>query len=274
MATIMITVANTSYVEKPVAFGFNGYDGERNGDIESLEAPQTLSLDGAVLDAVFDIHSLNSLADLLTSEGIVLSAANGIRSLGGLTSLDAKGAVVETIRAERAREIEFRAGYERSFQDVRLDRLPGFSLRSNVPGNLGGLSAREQIVIESLVRDQTLMVQISNTIELGQRNILEYRITQRNGGELPKWLDKAGPDLLIGRHDAHVESIELRIEAIYSDGTHVTEDVRIDVETGEIQMLASDHAEQAAPQLFSDQFQTQPMLTDDQVEDLGRALGR
>ena len=126
--------------------------------------------------------------------------------------------IVEAIRAERAHEILINAGFDRSFQEYRIDGLPGFSLRSNVPGNLGGLSAREQIIIESVVRDNTLIIQISNTLEIGSKRIVEYRMMQSNGKPLPEWLDRAGRDLLIGRRDANVDTLFLKVEAVYSDG--------------------------------------------------------
>ncbi len=273
VATVSIEITDADYVEHGVVFGFDDDQTDVTAKLNPFDIEQDLGANGAVLDAVFDIQSLNSLADLLSAEGIVMAATNGIRSLGGLSSLRSDGAVLDTIRAERAREILFRAGFEASFGQSRLEGLPGFSLRNDVPGNLGGLSAREQIIVESLVRNSTLMLQISNTIEDGTRRIVEYRVTQSDGTPLPKWLNKAGPDFLIGRHDVGVENISLRIEAVYSDGSMFSENVRINATTGEIQKIADHRAENVAPPpMFSDQFRAQPLLTDSQVEGLSRAL--
>ncbi|PPC84534.1 MAG: hypothetical protein CTY31_13745 [Hyphomicrobium sp.] len=271
-ATVTISVGSDLYVEQDQIFGFNGPESVANTDVLQSSPYETVSADGAVLDAVFNIGSLNSLAEQLSSDGAVISAANSVASLGGIGSLGTSGIVIDTIRIERAREIAFNAGFERSYLDPRLEGLPGFSLRHNVPGNLDGLSAREQVVIESLVRDQTLIVQISNTIEDGVLRITEYRITQVDGSALPDWLDQIGPDLLMGRHEVGSDDVELRIEAIYSDGTSVVENVRIDAGTGEISPLIAPVKDAAAPQMFGDQFRAQHMLTPEQIQGLGQAI--
>ncbi|HPG89017.1 MAG TPA: hypothetical protein PLD46_05155, partial [Hyphomicrobium sp.] len=215
-----------------------------------------------------------SIAGQLGENGAVLAAANGVRDLDGVASLSESGVVVETVRAERAREILFNAGFERGFQEYEINGLPGFSLRNNVPGNLGGLSAREQVVIESLVRQETLIIQISNTVESGVKRIVDYRITQIDGKPLPSWLDRAAKDLLIGRREAGVESIDLKVEAIYSDQTVVVEKVRIDAATGEIKALKAADASVPAARLFNDQFNAPSQLTPDEILDLGRAISR
>ncbi len=275
IASVTITVFDDGYTEKPTIFGFNGPErGIEPPSFASNGPYQGITADGAVIDAVFNIGELHSLANQLSEDGAVLAAANGVRSLGGIGSLGANGVIVETIRAERAREIADMAGFGRSFQDYKLDGLPGFSMRRDVPGNLGGLSAREQIIIESIVRERTLIVQITNTLETGSKRIVDYRITQADGTPLPDWLDRAGTNLLIGRRAADLDTLKLRVEAVYSDGSIVVEEVKIDTATGEIQPLKNGRQGSAAPALFSDQFRSKPMLTPDQVQGLGRAIAR
>lgn len=194
--------------------------------------------------------------------------------MNGIGSIGTNGVIVEAIRAERAHEILTNAGFNRSFQEYRIDGLPGFSLRSNVPGNLGSLSAREQVIIESVVRDNTLIIQISNTIEFGSKRIVEYRMMQSNGKPLPEWLDRAGRDLLIGRRDANFDTLFLKVEAIYSDGSVIVEEVKVDTATGEIQPQKTGRQGSLAPRLFGDQFNAPAVLTPDQIETLGRAIAR
>ncbi len=274
-ATVSIAVEDAGYVEQPVVFGFdgpsispdndNGIDG---GGYESIGA------EGAVVDAVFDIGSLRSLANQLTADGAVLAAANGARNLGGIGSLGANGAVLDTIRAERVREILNSAGLNSRVFGGGIEGLPGFSLRNNVPGNLGGLGTREQVIIESIVRGRALIIQISNTIQDGALSIVDYRFSQTSGAPLPDWLDRAGRDLLIGERSPDIEFLKLKVEVVYSDGSVVVQEVRIDTATGEIQPMTPGKQGTLAPALFSDQFRARPMLTPDQIQSLGRAIAR
>jgi VCBS repeat-containing protein len=118
----------------------------------------------------------------------------------------------------------------------------------------------------------TLILQISNTLSHGSKEIVDYRITQTNGAPLPGWLDRAGRDLLIGERSAADDILKLRIEAVYSDGSTVTQEVKIDTATGEIQPLKAGKQGSAAPALFRDQLKARSMLSPDQVEELARAL--
>ena len=276
IATVVITVADDTYNEKPPKFGFNGPEDPDAIEVTPRDMPAlpSISADGAVLDAVFDIGLLRSIAGQIGANGAVLAAANGVRDLDGIASINDSGMVVETIRVERARDIMWQAGFDREFQEYEIEGLPGFSLRNNVPGNLGGLSAREQVVIESLVRQETLIIQISNTVEAGVKRIVDYRISQIDGTPLPGWLNRAAKDLLIGRREAGVEYIDLKVEAVYSDQSVVVENVRIETATGEIKPLKTADSGTPAPRLFGDQFHAPSQLTPDEIDGLGRAIGR
>ncbi len=272
-ATVSITVEDAGYVEQPVAFGFDGPSITPDND-NGGGGYESIGAEGAVVEAVFDIGSLRSLANQLTADGAVLAAANGARNLGGIGSLGANGAVLDTIRAERVREILNASGLNTRVFGGGIEGLPGFSLRNNVPGNLGGLGTREQVVIESIVRGRALIIQISNTIQAGALSVIDYRFSQTSGAPLPDWLDRAGRDLLIGERSPEMEFLKLKVEVVYSDGSVVVQDVRIDTATGEIQPLTPGKQGSLAPALFGDQFRARPMLTPDQVQSLGRAIAR
>ena len=275
IASVTITVADDGYVEKAPIFGYNGPEHHDNGGTAAPETPYIpIAAEGAVVDAVFNIHELGSLAGHLTAEGAVLAAANGARSLDGVGTMSTNGAVVDTIRQERAKEIAHSAIGGRGFQIYNIDGLPGFSLRNNVPGNLVGLGMREQIIIESLVRDRTLILQITNTLTPGDKRIVDYRVTRADGTALPAWLDRVGKDLLIGEHAPDEEVINLRVEAVYSDGSTAVEEVRIQTSTGEIQPLKNIQKDATPPALFKDQLKARPTLSTGQIESLGRAIAR
>jgi VCBS repeat-containing protein len=275
IASITVAVGDSGYTEKPPVFGFNGPEtASRDVVAPRLDLYPGITAEGAVVEAVFDIGELRSIAGRLGIDGAVLAAANGVKSLNGVAGIGTNGVIVETIRAERARSILLTAGFERGFQEYRLDGLPGFSLRHNVPGNLGGLSVREQVVIESLVRDDTLIIQISNTLQSGTRRIVEYRVMQPDGRAIPEWLNRAGRDLLIGRRAANLDTLLLRVEAVYSDGSIAIEEVKIDTATGEIQPAKPGRQGAMQPRLFGQQFDAPAMLSTDQIDILGRALAR
>ena len=275
IASVTITVADDGYTEKDPVFGYHGPEHHDDGEPASHDTPyQPITGEGAVVDAVFDIHELGSLAGHLTAEGAVLAAANGGRSLDGVGTMQTSGAVVDTIRQERAMEIARSAIGGRGFQIYEIDGLPGFSLRNNVPGNLAGLGMREQIIIESLVRDRTLILQITNTLTPGDKRIIDYRVTRADGTALPAWLDRVGKDLLIGEHAPDEEVINLRVEAIYSDGSTAVEEVTIQTSTGEIQPLKNIQKDATPPALFKDQLKARPTLSTGQIENLGRAIAR
>ncbi len=258
-------------------FGFDGPERPRtlapnSGVFEPITA------DGAVIDAVFEFGGLSSIAASLSVEGVVLSATNGIRGLGGIGSFsDGRGSIIgATLSAERIHELGSVVRFDRGNNGFDIDGLTGFSLRSEIRGNLQGLGHQEQLVIESLVRGRTLILQISNTVGLGARQIVEYRVTLPNGQPLPKWLESAGPDLLLGERPANIETLELRVEGIYNDGGRVIQEVTIQAVTGEIQPLKPVRQGQLSdpPALFKNQFWAAPQLTPGEVETLGRAIAR
>jgi hypothetical protein len=272
---VTVSVADEAYNEKITEFGFDGTATPFEERFEGRTTTSTsITADGAVVEAVFDIGMLRSLAGQLGEHGAVLAAANGVRSLDGVGRITETGIVVETIRAERAREILFSAGLNGKFQEYGYDGLAGFSMRNNVPGNLGGLSAREQVVIESLVRKDTLIIQISNTLQTGTKQIVDYRVMQSDGKPLPAWLDRAANDLLIGRRDVGTEVLLLKVEAVYSDGSVIVAEVQIDTATGEIKPIKVAGRDLPAPPMFGDQLQAPSQLTPDQIEGLGRAIAR
>ena len=97
---------------------------------------------------------------------------------------------------------------------------------------------------------------------------------QADGTALPNWLDRAGKDLLIGQHEPNQEFITLKVEALYSDGSVVVEQVRIDTATGEIQPIKSGRQGALQPTMFNAQLRAKPMLSLDEIQSLARAIAR
>lgn len=80
-----------------------------------------------------------------------------------------------------------------------------------------------------------------------------------------------GRDPLIGERSAADEVLKLRVEAVYSDGSVVVQEVKIDTATGAIQPLNAGNQGAAVP-LFREQFRARAMLTPDETGELARAL--
>jgi CshA-type fibril repeat protein len=215
-------------------------------------------VDGAVLAAVDGVTTLGGVSDRISVDGIVLAATNAIESLGGIApSLDIAGLIVaaEVERLENLRTLEPLTRQHfgpPSLQAWEPHGLTGFSLRYDVTGAIGS-SAHAILVVETLVRQETLMVQLSSESERDRDQPVEYRVTRSDGRPAPAWLDRVGRDFLIGRPPVNEEEISLRIVAIYADGRTVVRDVVIQTTTGEIQPVKLERRSEG-PAMLSAQF--------------------
>ncbi len=272
-AYISIYVEPRALVLLGEVFGFEGP--ERTPDpVEPEGVIEGMSADGAVVQAVADFGGLSSLAASISEDGIIVQTTNGVRSLGGIGRFTGeRGTIIgETVGNARQFDFSRSPSVARGGTTGELEGLTGFSLRSEIRGNLTGFSGGEQLVIESLVRDDVLNLQFSNTVTQGQRQIVEYRVTQIDGRPVPGWLERVGGDLMLGERPADVETIELRVEGRFNDGTIVVQEVSIHAVTGEIQPLRQSGGN--APALFRDQFRASPMLTPSELEGLGATIAR
>lgn len=93
------------------------------------------------------------------------------------------------------------------------------------------------MIIESLVRDRTLIVQISNSVCDTTKSVQEYRVSQANGQPLPSWLDRAGESLVIGQRSVNVDHVDLSVTVIYTDGSFEKKIVQIDTMLGDVKLL-------------------------------------
>jgi len=268
-ATIRVSVEARTLVLLDEVFGFDG-----DTPATDIEFSGGTEADGAVLDAVREAGDLSSIAGTLDADGAVLAAANGVRSLGGIGSfgeLD-PDVVADMLSSLRHAELDQLSIGGRSGDPREAEGHGGFSLKAAFDGQRQGGSIQGALVVESLVRDRTLMLQLSSTASLGGKSIVEYRVTRTDGSPVPPWLGRAGPDLLIGERPADLETIELRIEGICSDGSRVVQDVHIDVTTGEIKPLKPLQHGEAAPLLFRDQLYADRELSPDEIERLAEAI--
>lgn len=138
--------------------------------------------------------------------------------------------------------------------------------RSKIP------SLVAQLILDRMVRNGTLIVNLSSTAIEGHPHVTEYRVMRADGQPLPDWLNRAGTDVLLGQRPADVAAVELRIVGILSDGTTIERGVTIQTSTGEIKPL-NDRGANATP-LFTEQLQAENNASNAQFDQLLKALSR
>ena len=234
-----------------------------------------LATDGIIVETVQNAGALGSVGGSLGQSGIVDAAANQVSSLGGLGNKASGSGVaghIEITPVSRPWQLETLTDVQSAHVDHTWDPkgLTGFSLRFTYDQSISD-GARAEIAFESFVRDGTLILQLSSTALSGRANVVEYRVLQADGRSLPNWLDRAGPDVLIGQRPAGNETINLKVIAILSDGTNIERDVTVQTISGEIQPLKSERRSDVMP-MFTDQLQTQLTRGLLELEQLERAL--
>ena len=233
--------------------------------------PVSIQVSGIVLDAVNDIDHLGSTTGQIGVSGIVIDAVNRISPLGISTlNITEVSRPLEPGRLSEIWQGSSALGLGRPYFGGDPEGLTGFSLRMDLSSRELGGSSHSQIVVETLVRDRTLIVQMSNTSTEGGKRVAEYRVLQANGAPIPGWLDRVGSDLLIGQRPADVDAISLKIIVIYADGSFETKTVRIETMSGEINPMPEQRRAEALP--FLQQFAARDQLAGEDWEEVAKAL--
>lgn len=231
-----------------------------------------------MLHAVQSFGGLTSLGGSLGNKGVVLDAANDAKSLNGVRSLVQSDPHygVDAERVETAWGLEHAMASTSGPQTYTWDvhGLTGFSLRYGFDtwGETDQTNGA-QIIVDSMVRDELLILQLSNTAGMIGAEVVAYRITMTDGKPLPRWLERAGADLMLGKRPTDVETIQLRIVAVMADGRTVTRDVVVVTQSGEIQPLKLEKRTEFLP-LFSDQLMRRAESRVEAIEQLRRAVSR
>jgi Cadherin-like domain len=215
-----------------------------------------ITAEGIVVSTVENFGGFNTSSRPLSEHGIVDTVANQISGLGGSgdRSNSSRNVIEDTNRVwSLARDLELYSGREQGTWDI--EGLTGFSLRFTFAEDRITHDTA-QVVFESMVRERTLIVRMSSRELLAHAHVVEYRVMQADGRALPAWLDRAGPQLLIGERPADAEEIQLRVIAVLSDGTAIEHSIKIQTMSGEIQPLTSGKRADLAP-MFSRQIQAE-----------------
>ena len=271
-ATLKITV--TPVVDED---NIHQPDGPRLDPPPRDTTPLSLHVDGAVLDAIHEIGGLASIANSFGTDGIVVNATNRIETLQGLAefhdgrSIVAQGALNEA-RVHQLAQSLLQTGRIVTLGDWNVHGATGFSLRFTETDNCTAAHACVDLVFESLVREQALIVQFSGRVQNDDVQIVEYRVTQANGKPLPSWLDRAGRDLVVGKWPVSIDTVDLNVTAILSDGSTISRQVRIQTNSGEIQPIEMQKSG-ALPRTFSDELRMHASLPRGDMSRLAAALG-
>ena len=167
-------------------------------------------------------------------------------------------------------DVSTRAGNLNSW-DVR--GATGFSLRFNIGASDIASGERVSLILESVVRDRTLIVQFTGLVSDTSAHIVEYRVMQADGKPLPVWMERVGKDLVAGKWPVDQDIVDLKVIALLSDGTTITRDVHIQTNTGEIQPLEQ-QCTREHPRMFSDQLRARPMGPAADMERLRSVISR
>ena len=261
-ATIEITVVPQPEVDD----GYNVSKEPRDTpDFDSEPEPAgELSADGAVLDALAAINGEHLIAGI-GADGVVVSTANAFDPLNSVVLSSEKLNDVRYSDLERRLMTELGPKYKM----IDAEGFSGFSLRIGLLDGSTGSGAKDQVVIETLVREKYLMIQLSTALASDTRSVVDYQVRRLDGQQLPEWLDRAGQSVYIGERPADVERIALSVTVVYDDGTVDVRNVEVETKTGDIRPLIEQQAS-GQPLLFQRQFNAMEMPADQSVDDLSK----
>ncbi len=218
--------------------------------------------------------ALDGVSGGLAASGIIGRMANQIGSLGGLP--ETRGGLINATSEPHNVHPLWRTGLvsgsfeSRSALTWNPEGMTGFSLRTTfATDQITGQEA--QVVVESLIRERTLIIRMSGTELAGAPTVVDFRVTMADGRALPHWLDRVGAQVLMGERPVDAEVLELHITANLSDGSTIERDVSIQAITGEIQPLVLGKRTELMP-LFTDQLQHQAQRNDNAFGKLMLAL--
>ncbi|MEM8772430.1 MAG: Ig-like domain-containing protein [Pseudomonadota bacterium] len=241
-ATFTLTIgAAGADIQTLIEFGesgrnLDGRGGADSGDIDSAIQGRfsVISTDGVILGAANSLRNLGGLSPI-NADGAVLSAVNDASSLNGLPGVGGFSVYTEDRIRELINRVNDRFG--RSDDTGGVEGAEGFSSRTFITGAASSDPSSEtgQFVIDTFIRDRVLYVEAYDTIdETKSRGIKEFRATLGDGRALPEWISYSPDGLFVIDRPANVETVTLKITALREGGGYITRIVEIDTPTGEI----------------------------------------
>ena len=216
-------------------------------------------VDGIILETVNGIDRLTAAPLDLTIRDIVVNTVNQIQPIESLRDIGyqslARGQPID--RAVDLRDYMKRAplDFPGAADAWGIQSLKGYSLRMDVERLAEGSgTAVAQIIVDTLIREDQLMIEISNSLAATtDKRVTSYSVVQADGRPLPAWVSYADHGLLLAEVPSGGGVLELKVTAQLTDGSQITRAVSIHLETGEVHEVQI-VAEQRAP-LFEQQLQ-------------------
>ncbi len=210
------------------------------GPLPPVAAPQSIVIDGIILETVDTIDVLGDRGIGIDVPGIVINTVNSIGRLEWFHSLSSGHgwSVAPILRmVDLGRLVERGASVfpqANGFWDVRS--FTGYSLRMTVDAVDDTASDAGQIVVETLMRDRTILVEISDTLASdGGPQVDSYSVLQADGRPLPSWAQAADAGLLLMEVPVDGGVLDLLITAHLADGSVITRAVTLQLSSGEVQ---------------------------------------
>ncbi|MGE3916328.1 MAG: Ig-like domain-containing protein, partial [Hyphomicrobiaceae bacterium] len=207
---------------------------------------ESLTAEGAVLDAL-EPSGVGGPSDGLVAEGIVLDAVHRIHvSDGGRWSGSALS-----------------GGLGLAPYDVA--GLSSFSLRIDTHDG-------QAVRVEAFVRGQTLIAALALEAGGGRADGIGWSVVQIDGRPLPAWLRFIDGSTLSGDRPADVEHIDLRVIGVLPDGTSVTNEIRLNTRSGQIDPLSIGRSGLLLPPPFGLQIRAEGAVGEASLAGLARML--
>ncbi len=216
---------------------------------EPVNSNNDIGVDPIVVETVRSVSGQENNITDVSAQGIVLQTVNEIDPLNGFThpTINRDVTVARVHEVPELNRLLDNAEQVFGFRSAAhgVESLTGFSLRVDVVDDAGaGGQETGQIVVDTLVREQVLYVEISNSIdEATYGDLKRYQVLQADGRPLPDWIRQADNGLLLAEVPASTPTISLLIVAEFSDGATVEHSVVIQTSSGEIQPAVDGLAE-------------------------------
>jgi hypothetical protein len=217
---------------------------------------QGLTAEGMVDQAANAAAHLNHIYTQADVRGLIDAVVNSFGSLHGTGALTVDGDILHTVNAmnqgsgaaDRGGEITtFRGGSSAYFQDAQSN-APLFSFEATVHNG----------------------VIYMHVVDLAHGKIKEFRVTRADGRALPDSVQALQGGVLVMRPVGDERLIDLKITAVFEDGSVIVESVQVDLTTGSVaEVSGAQETPHAA--LFTDQLNGDDLALED-AQVLVRAL--
>ncbi|MDO7086205.1 Ig-like domain-containing protein, partial [Pseudocolwellia sp. AS88] len=205
-----------------------------------------ISAPGIVLETVFDVRDLHSTVNL-TAGAPIQTAVNDLQSLNSNENLlQVEHPILEAMRNldnfslfnQRITEI-FDADINPFESDS--DKLEDDDQEINsllIPaGDSANNKTTEELSIETIVRNQALLMSVRSMANNSESTIINYNVTRVDGRALPDWISLDNKGLALLEAPEQMKDIQLNIHAIDASGISTIYPVELDLFSGKIAQL-------------------------------------